>query len=48
MACAAAIIPVTIAGLELLRCGCTVAAWILEILTAAAYLSWIFSAGRLK
>lgn len=48
VACAAAIIPVTVAGLELLRCGSTAAAWILELLTAAAYLSWIFSADRLK
>lgn len=48
IACAVAIIPVTVAGLELLHCGCALAAWILELPTAAAYLSWIFSAGRVK
>jgi len=46
IACALAIIPVTIAGLELLGCGCAAAAWILEVVTAAAYLYWILSADR--
>jgi hypothetical protein len=32
--CAVAIIPVTLAGVELIRCGCGLGAWILELLTA--------------
>lgn len=46
LACTAAIIPVTVAGIVLLRCGCDTAAWTLELLTAAAYFSWIFLAGH--
>lgn len=48
IACAVAIIPVTLAGLELVLCGCGLGAWILELLTAAAYFSWILSADRRK
>lgn len=48
LACTWAIIPVTISGLALLRCGCVVAAWTVELLTAAAYLSWIFLAKRVE
>lgn len=40
-ASAAAIVPVTVAGLALLRCGCGVAAWTIEIATAVAYFAWI-------
>lgn len=41
-----AIIPVTIAGVALLRCGCGTAAWTLELLTAAVYFLWILLAGH--
>jgi hypothetical protein len=40
-ACAAGIIPVTIAGIALVRCGCGTVAWALELFTAAVYVVWI-------
>jgi hypothetical protein len=39
---AAGITPVTIAGIVLIRCGCSPVAWVLELGTAALYLVWIF------
>lgn len=43
--CAAAgIIPLTVAGGALLICGCRTAAWVIEIVTAAAYFTWIMAA----
>ena len=39
---AAGITPVTIAGIVLIRCGCSPVAWTLELGTAALYLIWIF------
>lgn len=48
VACTMAIIPVTIAGIALLHCGCTVAAWTVELLTAAAYFVWMFLAGDVR
>jgi hypothetical protein len=40
--CAAAgIVPTTVAGLALLRCGCASLAWAVEIATATAYFAWI-------
>lgn len=44
-ACAAGIIPVTIAGIALVRCGCGTVAWALELFTAAVYLVWILTGG---
>jgi hypothetical protein len=41
IACAAAIVPVTAAGIALMRCGCAAAGWAIELATAAAYLWWI-------
>jgi hypothetical protein len=39
--CAVGIVPTTIAGALLLRCGCLVSAWLLELITAGAYFLWI-------
>jgi hypothetical protein len=41
LACAVGIIPVSIAGLLLMRCGCRWQSWILEIATAALYFLWV-------
>jgi hypothetical protein len=41
VASAAAIIPVTIAGLMLLRCGCPFAAFAIEIGVGLLYFIWI-------
>jgi hypothetical protein len=41
MYCAVGIVPVTIAGIALMRCGCSTAAWVLEIGTGVLYLAWI-------
>lgn len=41
LACAIGFVPVTAAGIVLMRCHCTFAAWALELLTAAGYLAWI-------
>lgn len=38
---AVAIIPVTIAGLSLIRCGCPFAAFTIEITVGLVYLIWI-------
>ena len=43
---AAAIAPVTVAGLALIRCGCSHAAWTLEIFTAAAFGLWVLAGRR--
>jgi hypothetical protein len=46
-ACAAfGIIPVTLAGIALILCGCSRTAWALEIATAAAYVAVIFAWGK--
>ena len=39
--CAVGIVPVTVAGIALIRCGCVTSAWILEIVVAGSYLLWI-------
>jgi hypothetical protein len=39
--CAVAVVPVTVAGAALLRCGCPAAGWAIELATAAACLWWI-------
>jgi hypothetical protein len=44
IAAALGIVPITIAGIALLRCGCATAAYTLELVTAAAYLVWILTA----
>jgi hypothetical protein len=41
VACTVAIVPVTAAGIALLRCGCVFVGWAIEITTAAAYFAWI-------
>ncbi len=38
----AAIAPATVAGISLIRCGCSSAAWIIELVTAALFLLWIW------
>jgi hypothetical protein len=45
IACAIGIIPVTVAGIALVRCGCGTVAWALELFTAAVYLVWILLPG---
>lgn len=40
LACAVGIIPTTIAGIALMKCGCAAVAYTLELSTAAAYLLW--------
>jgi hypothetical protein len=37
---AAAIAPVTVAGIILIRCGCSQAAWMIEIATAIIFSLW--------
>jgi hypothetical protein len=39
--CAVGIVPTTIAGVALVRCGCAQAAYIIELLTFVCYLVWI-------
>ncbi len=39
---AVGIVPVTIGGIALIRCGCSPVAWTLEFGTAVLYLVWIF------
>jgi hypothetical protein len=46
LACAIGIIPVSIAGIALVRCHCSVAAYAIEMLTAFAYLIFILVAPR--
>src|ERR1700674_1784278 len=41
---AAAIAPATVAGIALIRCGCSQAAWTIEIATAVIFSSWIVAA----
>jgi hypothetical protein len=44
---AAAIAPVTIAGVVLIRCNCGAAAWVIEIATAIVFGLWVLvSTGR--
>jgi len=43
---AAAIAPVTLAGLLLIRCGCSIAAYGVLTLTALSFAAWVFSARR--
>lgn len=45
MACAAGIVPLTVACAALLLCGCPRTGWTMEIATAVFYLFWI-AAGR--
>jgi len=46
LACAVGIIPTTITGIALVRCGCSTAAFALELATAAAYVVWILLRGK--
>jgi hypothetical protein len=41
LACAIGIVPVTIAGIALLRCGCTVAAFAIEMGVGLLYFVWV-------
>ena len=43
---AAAIAPATIAGIALIRCGCSEAAWAIEIATAFLFALWILASRR--
>lgn len=40
---AAAIAPVTVAGIGLIRCGCSQIAWAVLIFTAVGFLIWVLS-----
>jgi hypothetical protein len=42
----AAIAPVTVAGLVLIRCNCSGAAWTIEILTAVIFTMWVLARRR--
>lgn len=42
VASAAAIIPVTVAGLNLIRCGCAWSAFAIEITVGLVYFVWLF------
>jgi len=44
LACAVGIVPATVAGVLLLRCGATGEAWTLEVVTAIVYLLWLVRA----
>jgi hypothetical protein len=46
LACAIGIIPVSAAGVVLVRCHCTLAAYIIEIATAMSYIVFILVAPR--
>ena len=41
---AAAIAPATVAGVALIRCGCSEAAWVIEIFAAVILALWVFRA----
>jgi hypothetical protein len=43
---AAAIAPATVAGLALIRCGCSQAAWVIEIATAVVFSFWNVASRR--
>ena len=43
---AAAIAPATVAGIALIRCGCSQAAWTIEIATALLFALWILASIR--
>jgi hypothetical protein len=42
----AAVAPATVAGIALIRCGCSSAAWIIELVTAALFALWIWRSER--
>lgn len=46
LACAIAIVPITISGVALVRCHCSPAAYIIEIATAVSYLVFVLLAPR--
>jgi hypothetical protein len=46
MACAVGIVPVSVAGVVLVRCDCSLAAYVIEIATAVGYLVFILAAPR--
>jgi hypothetical protein len=46
IACAIGIVPVSAAGIVLVRCHCSVAAYIIELITAIGYVHFILVAPR--
>jgi hypothetical protein len=46
MACAVAIVPVTVAGIALMRCHCALAAYVIEVIAAIGYLVFILAVPR--
>ena len=46
LACAIGIVPVSVAGVALVRCDCSLAAYVIEITTAIGYVVFILVAPR--
>ena len=46
LACAIGIIPLSAAGIVLVRCHCTLAAYVIELITAIGYVVFILVAPR--
>jgi hypothetical protein len=46
IACAIGIIPTSVAGIALVRCRCSVAAYTIEVATALAYILFILATPR--
>jgi hypothetical protein len=46
LAAAAAIAPATAAGIALIRCGCSGAAWAMEIAAAIIFSLWVLASRR--
>jgi hypothetical protein len=46
VACAIGIVPVSVAGIALVRCHCSLAAYTIELITAIAYVVFILVAPR--
>jgi len=42
--CGIGIAPTTVAGLALIRCHCSTAAWLIEIVAAVVFAVWVLSA----
>ena len=46
LACAIGFVPVSVAGIMLMTCGCAVAAYRIEVATAISYIVFILAAPR--
>lgn len=46
LACAIGIVPVSVAGIALVRCHCSIAAYTIELVTAIGYVVFILVAPR--